>query len=548
VQWPPMRPETCRQTLARVTPLVAMVPLPLSPVALESLAWWAGAWLLLVVGWAAVSLWVSEDARVVFGSARRWRIVFMAVGVLGLLATAVFGRTAFTPTLLPLSAAALVYIARREMVATPDQKLPLRRWIEERLGRGVGGPIGRTGARPIVLLKKDGQPYEGSDSETSRAVQAAKATILEAVDLGATDIHFVPRSGGRFDIRCRIDGLLRKTGTFPAGEGRTVLSVLKVLGDMDIAERRRPQEGTFAFRVDGRGFDVRSHASPTADGEKLALRLLEAANTRSLEELGMRSKDAATVRDICRRSSGTVLICGPTGEGKTTTAFAALAEIDGVTRNIVTIEDPIEYRLEVASQIPVNEAAGQTFPTLLRSVLRQDPDVILVGEIRDQETAEIAMRAALTGHLVFSTIHAKDTATAITRLVDMGIDASLLQSALSVIIAQRLVKLLCRKCRRPFEPSAEQRRRYSLPAERVSMLHEAVGCEGCGDTGYAGRTSVQEVMLVDQRIRELLVGRPSVETIRRTALAAGTRSLQRSALKLAVEGRTSLTEVDRLAD
>jgi general secretion pathway protein E len=525
-----------------------MVPLPLAPADLESLTWWGVAWLLLVVGWAAMSLWVSDDARAVFGSARKWRIAFMTTGVLALLTTAIFGRAGFTLTFLPFPLVAITYVTRREMIATPAQKLPFRRWIEERLVRRPDGPLSRSGARPIVLLKKDGQPYEGSDSETSRAVQAAKATILEAVDLGATDIHFVPRSGGRFDIRCRIDGLLRRTGTFPAGEGRTVLSVLKVLGDMDIAERRRPQEGTFAFRVDGRDFDVRSHASPTADGEKLALRLLEAANTRSLEELGMRSKDAATVRDICRRSSGTVLICGPTGEGKTTTAFAALAEIDGVTRNIVTIEDPIEYRLEVASQIPVNEAAGQTFPTLLRSVLRQDPDVILVGEIRDQETAEIAMRAALTGHLVFSTIHAKDTATAITRLVDMGIDASLLQSALSVIIAQRLVKLLCGNCRRSFQPSAEQLRRYGLPADRVSTLYEPVGCESCGDTGYAGRTSVQEVMVVDQRIRELLVGRPSVETIRKAAVAAGTRSLQRSALKLAVAGRTSLTEVERLAD
>ena len=525
-----------------------MAPLPLAPAVLESLAWWAAGWLLLVVGWAAMSLWVSDDARAVFGTARRWRIVFMAAGVLALLATAAAGRSGFALTFLPFPAAALVYVARREMVATPAQRLPLRRWIESRLGGGLVGPIGRATARPIVLLKKDGQPYEGSDSDTSRAVHAVKTTILGAVDLGATDVHFVPRSGGSFDVRCRIDGLLRKTDTFPAAEGRTVLSVLKVLGDMDIAERRRPQEGTFAFRVDGRSFDVRSHSSPTADGEKLALRLLEAANTRSLEDLGMRQKDAETVREICRRSSGTVLICGPTGEGKTTTAFAALAEIDGVTRNIVTIEDPIEYRLESASQIPVNEAAGQTFATLLRSVLRQDPDVILVGEIRDHETAEIAMRAALTGHLVFSTIHAKDTATAVTRIVDMGIEASLLQSALSVVVAQRLVKLLCVKCRRPYEPSADQRRRHGLPAERVPTLFEPFGCAACGDTGYAGRTAVQEVMVIDRRIRELLVGTPSAEAIRQAAAAAGTRSLQRSALKLAIEGRTSLAEVDRLAD
>jgi len=530
-----------------------MTPLPLPAAALESLAMWALPWLLLVVGWAAACLRIGDDARSVFDTSRPWKMLFVLSGVLVLLATALFGRRAFAITFFPFPALAIAYLVRREMVASPHQQLRARQWVEDRVrswltGREPAERPGRAPSRELVLLKKNGKPYEGTDSETSQAVKSVKQLLLQAVDLGATDIHFDPRSGDTFEVRCRVDGMLRNTGSIGGTSGRAVLAVLKVLGDMDIADRRRPQDGTFAFRCEGRTFDVRAASVPTKDGEKITVRLLEALNTRSLEELGMRKSIAGGVRGVCGRSSGMLIICGPTGEGKTTTAFAALKEIDGLTRNIVTIEDPIEYRLASATQIPVNAAAGQTFATILRSVLRQDPDVILVGEIRDQETAEIALRAALTGHLVFSTLHAKDTSTAVTRLIDMGIDATLLQSALSLVVAQRLVKLLCAKCKKSFVPTEDELRRHGLARDQAWQFFKPVGCGHCGGSGYSGRTAVHESMLVDEQIRARLVGKPSIEELRQVARQAGTRPLRQAALLLVAKGLSSLGEVDRLAD
>jgi type II secretory ATPase GspE/PulE/Tfp pilus assembly ATPase PilB-like protein len=530
-----------------------MYPLPLSAAAVESLAFWGLPWILLAVGWSAACLRIGDDARSVFQTSHPWKLWFVLSGVLLLLATALFGRRAFALTFVPFPALAIAYLVRREAVATPAQQLPIRQWAEDRIrawlsGRPAPERPARAREREVTLLKKNGEPYEGSDSETSQAVKAVKQLLLQAVDLGATDIHFDPRPGDSFDVRCRVDGLLRMTGSISGPPGRTALTVLKVLGDMDIADRRRPQDGTFAFRCETRNFDVRAATVPTKDGEKITIRLLEAMNSRSLEDLGMRKSIAAGVRGVCGRASGMLIICGPTGEGKTTTAFAALKEIDGLTRNIVTIEDPVEYRLTTATQIPVNTAAGQTFATILRSVLRQDPDVILVGEIRDQETAEIALRAALTGHLVFSTLHAKDTSTAVTRLIDMGLDATLLQSALSLVLAQRLVKLLCADCKKPFVPTDGDLRRHGLTRDQAWQFHQPVGCGRCGQSGYRGRTAVHELMLVDGAIRERLVGRPSVEELRRVARQAGTRPLRQAALLLVAKGLTSLAEVDRLAD
>jgi type II secretory ATPase GspE/PulE/Tfp pilus assembly ATPase PilB-like protein len=514
---------------------------------------WAVSWVVLVLGWAAACLRVGDDARTVFGTSRPWKLLFVLTGVVMYLTTVLLGLQSFLVTFLPFFAVAVGYLVSRELKATPDQQLQVRQWVEDRIrtlfaGQQSASRPARLSGREIVLLKKNGQPYEASDSETSQAVKTVQALILRAVDLGATDIHFDPRPGDNFETRCRVDGMMRSTGVIGGAAGRAVISVLKVLGDMDIAERRRSQDGTFKFRCDGRMFDIRAASAPTKDGEKITLRLLEKNSLRSLEELGMRQSITAAVRSISGRKSGMLIVCGPTGEGKTTTVFAALREIDAITKNIVTIEDPIEYGLEGATQIQVNVDAGQDFAEILRSVLRQDPDVILVGEIRDQETAKIAMQAALTGHLVFSTLHAKDTSTAVTRLIDMGIEATLLQSSLSAIVAQRLVKVLCAKCKKAFVPSQDQLRRYGLPRDKVGQLFAAVGCGACGQSGYAGRTGVHELMLVDGRIRELLVGRPSIEDLRKHAQQSGTRPLRQVALLLAAKGVTSLDEVDRLAD
>jgi len=365
----------------------------------------------------------------------------------------------------------------------------------------------------------------------------------------ATDIHVEPRGGRDIQIRCRVDGLLKPLRSLPSDTGRSMISAIKVLSDMDIAERRRPQDGSFAVLAAGRRFDVRVNSGPTGFGEKVALRLLDPAGAvlaSGLGGLGLRRDALQTLRSVIHRSHGMLIVCGPTGSGKTTTVYAALREIDGLVRNVVTIEDPIEYQLENVSQTAVNPAAELTFAAILRAVLRQDPDVILVGEIRDKETAEIAMQAALTGHFVFTTLHANDAPTTVMRLLDIGIEASLIQSAVTAVLAQRLVRTLCTACREAYEPEAGDRRKYGLPADKVRRLYRAKGCPACSHTGYRGRTGIYELLLVDTAVRSLLVGRPSLEHVRQAAARQGMKTLRQAATLKAVEGITTLEEIDRV--
>jgi type II secretory ATPase GspE/PulE/Tfp pilus assembly ATPase PilB-like protein len=343
--------------------------------------------------------------------------------------------------------------------------------------------------------------------------------------------------------------MMQTMHVLPAEAGRAIVSALKVVGDMDIAEKRRPQDGTFAVLAEGRKFDVRAASGPTNFGEKIALRLLDAGGgivKGGLGGLGMRDSTVQALRGIIHRAHGMLIVCGPTGSGKTTTVYGALSEIDVLSRNIVTIEDPIEYRLDNISQTAVNNAAELTFANILRSTLRQDPDVILVGEVRDKETAEIAMQAALTGHFVFTTLHANDTATTVTRLLDIGIDATLIQSAVTAVLAQRLVRLLCPKCKEAYRPPPELLRRLGLPADKVPVLYKEVGCHECHGTGFHGRTGIYELMVFDTAIRNLLIGRPSIEMIRDVARKNGMRTLLRQALVKACEGVTSISEAERV--
>jgi type II secretory ATPase GspE/PulE/Tfp pilus assembly ATPase PilB-like protein len=328
-----------------------------------------------------------------------------------------------------------------------------------------------------------------------------------------------------------------------------VVSAIKVCADMDIAERRRPQDGTFALLKAGRKFDVRAASGPTSFGEKMALRLLDADSSvinGGLTSLGMRESMLKTLQAIVQQPHGMLIVCGPTGSGKTTTLYVALGEIDVLSRNIVTIEDPIEYRLENISQTAVNTAAELTFAKILRSVLRQDPDVILVGEIRDKETAEIAMQAALTGHFVFTTLHANDTATTVTRLLDIGIDTTLIQSAVTAVLAQRLVRVLCPKCKEPYPAPPEFRQKLGVPPEKEVTIYREKGCPACHGTGYKGRTGVHELLVFDNAIRELLVGHPSIQAIRAAARKAGTRTLQEAGIAKVLAGITSINEIVRV--
>ncbi|MFM8984547.1 MAG: GspE/PulE family protein, partial [Planctomycetia bacterium] len=527
------------------------------------------AWAVVAVGWVAATLWVERDALDVFGRTRPWKPILFGVGAALFAGTCLLGALA-----VPLAAAALAlvmaaYVASREAAVDDADRLVPANLVElcfSRLARlpGVqallarlrGGAPARRKAGPdggVVLLKKDGSVFGGgrdaADQEVAQAVQTARRILGEGIELRATDIHIEPRTGGECQVRFRIDGIMQTRETLPAAAGRAVVSALKVVGDMDIAERRRPQDGTFAVLAGTRRFDVRSASGPTNVGEKLALRLLDADGgmvRQGLSALGMRESTMRTVRDLVQRSHGMLVVAGPTGSGKTTTVYAALAEIDVLTRNVVTIEDPVEYRLDNISQTAVNNAADLTFAKILRSVLRQDPDVILVGEIRDRETAEIAMQAALTGHFVFTTLHANDSATTVTRLLDIGCDATLIQSAVTAVLAQRLVRLLCPDCRQPYRPTDEELRRLGLPTDKELTFYKEQGCERCLGTGYRGRTGVYELMVVDGEVRGLLVGRPSLETIRAAARKAGTRTLWQSALRKVIDGQTSVAEAERV--
>lgn len=528
-------------------------------------------WLVLVVAWAVACIWVDRDAPRVFRKPLPLRLGFAALGTVSFLATCQFGLRGLVLMLPAVSLAVVGYFAVRELLAPADKKL-LKRQLAGLFAKIASSPrvggwlqrwqaVGETsdglapGDQQLTLLKKNGQPYDGRDAnaldqETSKAIRSVQGILLTAIRTRATDVHMDPKVGDELQIRYRIDGIMQTISTLPGVAGRAIVSAGKVLADMDIAERRRPQDGTFAALYLGRKFDIRAASGPTNFGEKLTLRLLDSDGgivKAGLSGIGMRDSMLKSLRTIINRPDGMFIVCGPTGSGKTTTLYSALSEIDVLSRNIITIEDPIEYRLDNISQTAVNVAADLTFAKILRSVLRQDPDVILVGEIRDKETAEIAMESAVTGHFVFTTLHANDTATTITRLLDMGIAATRMQAAVTAVLAQRLVRVLCEKCKVPYQPSAQELQKYRIPPDKVQVLYREQGCPACNGSGYRGRTGIYELMLFDHAIRGLLVGRPSIEAIRVAARKGGTRPLQESCLYKVVAGITSINECVRVS-
>jgi type II secretory ATPase GspE/PulE/Tfp pilus assembly ATPase PilB-like protein len=526
--------------------------------------------LAVAIAWAVTTVWVDRDARRLFGRSSPWIGILAAVGAALFLGVLNWGLRVVEPLAMFLVMVCGFYgVLRSSRAGWQPRSGPLATvfGLLEDVAAGIGMVQGRArsigasatplAGRPresVVLLKKGGEAYDSDDidqldRETSEAIRTVRQVMADAVGKRATDVHLEPRSTQEYQVRCRVDGLLKPASVLSPEAGKATISAIKVLADMDIAERRRPQDGSFAVLANGRRFDVRVNSGPTGFGEKVALRLLDPSGAilnEGLAGLGLRPSTLQTLRSVVHRSHGMLIVCGPTGSGKTTTVYAALSEIDGLVRNIVTIEDPIEYQLENVSQTAVNTSAELTFATILRAVLRQDPDVILVGEVRDKETAEIAMQAALTGHFVFTTLHANDAPTTVTRLLDIGIDASLIQSAVTAVLAQRLVRTLCPDCRVAYEPAPEELRRYGLPVGKVPRLYRSKGCPACGQTGYRGRTGIYELMLVDGAIRALLVGRPSLEGIREAAARQGMKTLRVSALQKAIDGRTTLDEVDRV--
>jgi type II secretory ATPase GspE/PulE/Tfp pilus assembly ATPase PilB-like protein len=318
---------------------------------------------------------------------------------------------------------------------------------------------------------------------------------------------------------------------------------------MDIAERRRPQDGTFAMKFGTNKYDVRVASTPTSYGEKLVMRILNASGgvvNAGLDAVGLRPPVLKSLREIIHKPYGMFLVVGPTGSGKTTTVYASLNEIDAHQHNITTIEDPVEYRLDNITQIAVNTKADVSFASILRSVLRQDPDVLLVGEIRDKETAEIACQAALTGHFVFSTLHANDSVATITRLLDLGLEPTLIQTAITAVLGQRLARRLCVHCKEPCAPPSGLVKKFKLKPGSVDHIYRERGCDKCKGTGYKGRMGIHELLVMNDKIRSLVKPNPSITDLKKAATESGTLTLQTDGLVKVIQGDTSVNEILRV--
>ncbi len=380
------------------------------------------------------------------------------------------------------------------------------------------------------------------DSAYSPLVNLVEKIIVDGIQRGATDIHVNPDMKG-IRIRYRVDGVLQHSMFLPIELLNPIVSRFKIMGQMNIAESRIPQDGSAEFPYKNRKLDLRISTFPLVGGENIVVRLLDKAQIKvGLENLGFMDDDIEKVNASLQIPFGMILVTGPTGSGKTTTLYSCLSMINTVSRNIITLEDPVEYQLPLARQCQINVKAGLTFASGLRSILRQDPDVILVGEMRDTETTELAIRAALTGHLVFSTIHTNDAIASIARLMDMGIDPFLISSTLDSIIAQRLVRSLCEECKEPVAPFSPTYKKLGIdPA--VTKLYKPKGCPACDDSGFKGRSVIYEILNITVKLRDLINVRASLEDIRRAAIAEGFREMHEVALEKVRLGITTLDEV-----
>jgi len=378
-------------------------------------------------------------------------------------------------------------------------------------------------------------------------VRIVDRMIVEAVEDNASDIHVEPHEEN-ISVRYRVDGILRDSGAYPMKMHAGILSRIKILSGMDISEKLKPQDGRIKIKVDDKEIDIRVSSIPTLYGEKAVLRLLNRANVRiSVEALDFSEKNYEMFLNLINQPYGIVLVTGPTGSGKTTTLYAALHEISSVEKNIITVEDPIEYRLPIINQMQVNPKKDVTFAKALRAILRQDPDVIMIGEIRDPETAAIAAESALTGHLVLSTLHTNDAPSSITRLMDMGVEPFLLAPSLIGIVAQRLVRKICTKCKEAYAPSKNEIKACGLDVTIEGLkLYKGIGCDSCKHTGYSGRTGIHEILVVDEQIRELITRKGSVTELREAALRTGYKDMRFDGLKKVIEGTTSVEELLRV--
>ena len=409
---------------------------------------------------------------------------------------------------------------------------------------------------------KDIQPEKGEQGPVtlgdSPVAKLVSSIIGGAIDARASDIHIEPQVCD-VRVRYRVDGTLRPAINVPLSVQQEMVSHIKIMANMDISERRLPQDGHLTLPRDGQNYDLRVSSLPAIEGEKIVIRVLSKDTNRwSLDKIVTSPQDNQKFRSIVDNPYGMLLLTGPTGCGKTTTLYGLLQLLNTPERNIVTVEDPVEYRLDGITQVQVRPAAGRTFASALRSILRQDPDIILIGEIRDIETAEIAVSSALTGHLVLSTLHTNDAAGAISRLTNLGIPPFLAASALLATVAQRLVRVSCPKCKQAYEPTEDElkylpspdnaKKKVAKKKAKRTELYRGTGCESCGNTGHQGRKSIYEILCVSQEIRRMISGRSSDMDIRQQAIAEGMKTLRESIVGEILSGVTTIEELTRIID
>ena len=463
----------------------------------------------------------------------------------------------------------------RIAMAEPDDHQTrdiLRRWLggpihvirvcPEQIGTAINHAYGQqTGTAQAFVDKldrdsvidavKDLQSREDLLNVSDRApvIKLVNLVLFEAVQQQASDIHIQPYED-RLVVRMRIDGVLFDLFDLPAGVQDEVVSRVKVMGKMNIAEKRLPQDGRATVQIGDRVIDLRISTVPASHGERVVIRLLDkSARLYTLDDLGMDRDTLKRFAQLIGVEHGLVLVTGPTGSGKSTTLYAALGQINAKSRNIITLEDPIEYQLDGISQIQISDKKGMTFASGLRSVLRQDPDIVMIGEIRDRETAVMAIQAALTGHMVFSTLHTNDAASAVTRLLDLGIEPYLVSSSLVGVLAQRLVRRVCQSCGKPCTPRQDEldALRWSPTSEERAGYRKGSGCASCRGTGYHGRVGIFELLTVDDEVRTLVHQRAAASSISAAAKQAGMRTLADDGLVKVGKGQTTLEEVMRVS-
>ncbi|QDT17701.1 GspE/PulE family protein [Alienimonas californiensis] len=525
--------------------------------------------LALVLGafflWVATTAWADQDATSLKVRPEFWSTLLMLGGILGMgaiiclpnLLMGVVGYLVFAGG--PLTA----YIVERNARVPDSGKVMTKRHLSKVLNQwlnkvGMGLPTGggkteQTFGPPITFMGKSstGNKYSTASArkvESSKGYVAAKELIYDAILRRSTDVHLEPQEE-EMSVRVRVDGAMYPAEPFDRPTGEGIVNIFKVLSAMDITEKRRPQDGSFRADLDGRMIDFRIATAGTRHGEKMSLRILDQSNAvSSLQRLGMRKGLRERLEELINEPHGMVLCSGPTGAGKSTTLYASLNAIDKLQRNVITIEDPVEYQMDGINQIEINTKAGQTFAGTLRSVLRQDPDVVLLGEIRDKETAEIACQAANTGHMVFSTVHANDSITALFRLIELGVEPFMISNSLTAIVGQRLVRRLCEQCKQAYQPKPELVKKAGLPVDKIEAFYrppraESGACPKCGGLGYMGRVGVYEVLEINDRIRDLIRDKAAASQIRAEARKNGMLNMREEGLRLVVRGVTSIEEL-----